>query len=667
MMKNRWLILILPFLWTGVYAQTPLFDPPLSPRIANYTIRAELLIKEKAVKAEYRLEWKNLSGDTIRDLQFHLYLNAFMNEKSTFMRGSGGSHRGSTRATFEQAWGYVDILSMKTASGSDLASRIEFIQPDDGNPDDRTVIRIVLPEPVMPGKSIVIDCRFYSKLPKVFARSGFTDSDFYMVAQWYPKIGVWENGKWNCHQYHPNSEFYADFGVYDLIVTVPKDFVTGANGVLLEQTGNDSQSTYRFYQEDVTDVVWTASPQFVKHTQNVSFPNRTTPIEITYLIPKDKQDVIAQYEEIVPKMFQYAQEWVGEYPYHNLTIVDPPGDEAMTAGGMEYPTLFTTGSLGSFWFDPWVKINFLEIVTFHEFMHNYFQGMIASNEFEEPWLDEGFTSYLEYRMLKRYFREKGIKGDYGNILGIPVKSLDYHRVVYLSLARYGSVNQTSWEMDGSYYGAGSYSKPTLIFITLEHYLGESLMDSILQTYYKRWRFRHPKTQDVIDIFNEFSGKNWDWFFDQYIRTSKTMDYEIVRIKNRKQTAEAGWHESGTGKVFVKKPVEMFSSDTNALYRSSFSVCNNGDAYFPVTIFVRFENGDTLYIPWDGRESMKTFTFERSARLHTVIVDPQRHNLLDLNMTNNSRTIEPSSAGFWRYTARTWFWAENIFLFILSLI
>ncbi len=664
----KWSLIMIAILCAEVlYAQAPLFDSPLSSRIANYAIRAELLPREKAVKAEYRLEWKNLSADTVHDLQFHLYLNAFKNEKSTFMRESGGSHRAGTRGTFEQAWGRIDILSMKTAEGTDLKPLMEYIQPDDQNPDDQTVMRIRLPKPVLPGKSIVLNCAFYSKLPKVFARSGYAEPDFYMVAQWYPKIGVRENGKWNCHQYHSNSEFFADFGMYDLTVTVPKNYVTGANGILLEHSEKDSAATYRFYQEDVTDVVWTASPHFVRTLRSVNVPGRKGTIEVTYLLPKEKQDFIAEYEKIVPAMFRYAHEWVGEYPYSNLTIVDPPGDEAMTAGGMEYPTLFTTGSFGPFWFDRWIKIHFREIVTMHEFMHNYFQGMLASNEFEEPWLDEGFTSYLEYRMLKRYFGESGQKGDYAELFGVPVRSLDYHRLYFMTRARQGTVSQTAWEMDDSYYPLGAYSKPVLLLSTLENLLGDSVMVLTLQTYYKRWRFRHPKTQDVFDVFNEVSGRDLSWFFDQFVKSTKTVDYEITKIVNKKSEIDAGWYDADTGRVFVKKPFEMFSSDTGSLYRSSFTVRNNGDGYVPVRIFVRFENGDTASLNWDGKEFLKKFSFDGPSKIHTVILDPGRHNRLDLNWTNNSRTTEPSTAGIWRYTARFWFWTESAFQFLATLI
>jgi hypothetical protein len=159
----------------------------------------------------------------------------------------------------------------------------------------------------------------------------------------------------------------------------------------------------------------------------------------------------------------------------------------------------------------------------------------------------------------------------------------------------------------------------------------------------------------------------NWFFDQFVKSPMTVDYEVSRITNRKRSAESGWYDSDTGRVFVKKPFDVFSPDSNTKYISSFTVLNNGDAYFPVQIFVRFENGDTTTIHWDGKDNIKKFTFERPSKLHTVIIDPNQHNRLDLEWTNNSRTIEPSSAGFNRYTVRFWFWIESVFQFFATLI
>ena len=240
-MKYSLLFLLLGFTLTGsAQSAKTIFAEPLSPRLANYQIDVTLDPATKKLNGRETLTWKNASGDVIRELRFHLYLNAFRNDKSTFMRESGGQLRGTTidRNEKENAYGSIDILSMKRRGSGNTASETlvyQYIQPDDRatdrhNSSDHTVIRVPLSKAVGPGETIVLDIAFKAKLPKIFARTGFS-RDFFLVGQWFPKIGVYEPagtryatvGQWNCHQFHANSEFYADYGVYDVNITTPKD------------------------------------------------------------------------------------------------------------------------------------------------------------------------------------------------------------------------------------------------------------------------------------------------------------------------------------------------------------------------------------------------------------------------------------------------------------
>ena len=220
--------------WLFCFAATA--HAALSEHIVAYRIRAELDAARKTVTGHQTLTWRNNSPDTVRELRFHLYLNAFQNEKSSFMRESGGELRGDQAS--KDDWGYIEVQHMQIAGGADLTHSIRFIHPDDDNADDQTVAAVALPQPVDPGQSITLDIDFLSKLPKVFARTGYRN-DFFMVGQWFPKIGVYEkagdryatSGAWNCHQFHADTEFYADYGVYDVTLTVPSNYIVGATGV----------------------------------------------------------------------------------------------------------------------------------------------------------------------------------------------------------------------------------------------------------------------------------------------------------------------------------------------------------------------------------------------------------------------------------------------------
>jgi hypothetical protein len=207
-----------------------MFQKPYSPRIANYKIDVRLDPETRKLHGSQILTWRNDSNDELSELQFHMYLNAFKNELSTFMKESSGRHRGM-RSQKEEGWGWIEIESM-VLKDKELNEKFEFIQPDDGNPEDQTVLRVLIDEPVKPQEVIQIHIDFVARLPQVFARTGYK-GDFYMVGQWFPKIAVYEEageryateGQWNCHQFHANSEFYADYGVYEVTITVPEDYM----------------------------------------------------------------------------------------------------------------------------------------------------------------------------------------------------------------------------------------------------------------------------------------------------------------------------------------------------------------------------------------------------------------------------------------------------------
>ncbi len=660
----RKIILVILFLSNSLaFTQVRLFDKPLSPRIANYAMKAKLLPEAKAVEGSYELNWWNASKDTIRELQFHLYLNGFKNEKSTFVRESGGQSRGSRLDLNQDSWGYVDIRSLRTADGEDYTNRMEFIQPDDGNKDDQTVMRIFLSKPILPNQSIQLHCEFYSKLPRVVARTGFVkddENDFYLVGQWFPKIGVRRDHQWNCHQFHADTEFFADFGVYDLEITVPNNYIVGANAVLIKKQGSDSVNVYTFHQEDVIDAVWTASPNFKEVKQKIKIDATGKEIEVTYLLSPGRESMVDRYFECATAMFNYFHEWYGEYPYSNLTIVDPPLGEEFTAGGMEYPTLITTGSYA--WFKADIGLRWLEIVTFHEFAHNYFQSMVATNEFEETWLDEGFTSFSEHRALERYFKEKGLAGSFTNFFGLPFNSTDYHRASYFSHPRDGSLNEITWKSSESSFQMVNYSKPTLVLATLQNYLGDSLFSSVMRTYFERWKFRHPQAKDLLALVNEISGKDLGWFFDQFINSSKTVDYQVVSISNSQIHDSQGWFGNGDQKQYAEE-----SDSLSKRYRSTVRVRNNGDAFFPTPILVRFADGDSVIEYWSGKQTLKEFYYDRTSKVVSASVDPNRVNLLDLKLANNVRTADTENSGIARYTLRVLFWMQtllqNITMFI----
>lgn len=348
-------------------AQPVLFSQPLSPRIANYNIDVKLEPATRKLYGKEQLLWHNKSSDTITELQFHLYLNAFRNSRSTFMKESGGTSRGNQ--IDKDGWGYIDVNRFALASGEDLTHAMRFIQPDDDNSEDKTVFSVPLSSPLAPNDSIVVEIDFTAQLPQPpFARTGAKD-EYFFVAQWFPKIGVYIDGKWNCHQFHATSEFFADYGVYNVRMTVPKENVLGATGVEVEVKDNgDGTATHFYHAEDVHDFAWTTSPEFRVHTDF----NKTKDIAIRVLMQPDHDYQAARHMEAAKTAVDYFQDWYGDYPFPNLTVVDPRRG-ASGSGGMEYPTLITAGT--NYGLPEGVRA--VEMVIIHEFGHNFWYHLLA--------------------------------------------------------------------------------------------------------------------------------------------------------------------------------------------------------------------------------------------------------------------------------------------------
>ncbi len=624
--------------------------PALSPRNASYEIDVSLDPATKRLMGRQTLRWRNTSSDLITELQFHLYLNAFKNDKSTFMRESGGQLRGEYIDKNDKlAWGSIDLLSTRLThdngygSAENLSGRATFFQPDDSNLDDRTVIRIPLTTPVKPGETVVIDMAFRAKLPKIFARTGFS-RDYFLVGQWFPKIGVYESpgtryqkgqqGSWNCHQFHAHSEFYADYGVYDVRITTPSEYVIGATGKLQTETTNTKANTktLRYRAEDVVDFAWTASPHFEVVNDVWKRPSGGE-VAIRLLMQPEHRSKADRHLFSVKTALTYFDRVLGRYPFATLTIVDPPVHGAGSAG-MEYPTFITAGTS---WGMP-AGVRAPEMVTVHEFGHQYFMQQLASNEFEEAWLDEGFNQYFEGRIMDETYGPKSSQVDF---FGFRMGDMESSRDSYVRLddpavgPSFGNV----WQLPDQYYGQLTYSKTATWLRTLEGLVGRKTMDDIMRTYYQRWQFRHPNADNFIAIVNEIApartgfryGSDMNWFFDQVLYGDNVCDYELDKIRNAKQGNST---------------------------RSTIQVTRRGDAQMPVDVLVHFDDGKELMLFWDGKARAHTFTINQKAEVVWATVDPKQKLYIDTNFNNNSLTLRPSSAPAAKFATKMLFWVQN---------
>jgi hypothetical protein len=600
--------------------------PALSKHIVDYRIKVQLVPAEKAVIGEQVLTWLNDSAVPVSELQFHLYLNAFKNNRSTFMKESGGLSRGYKLESGE--WGYIDVKGIKVNDGIDLTMMMEFIQPDDNNSDDQTVMRVKLPEPVQPQGTITLEIEFYSKLPRAFARAGFYD-DFFMVSQWFPKIGVLQDEEWNCHQYHSNSEFFANFGVYEVEMTVPSEYIVGATGVRTGETENaDGTRTYTHYQEDVHDFAWTACPDFVEFREQYTLSDPPVETEMILLVHRTHLNLKDRYYQSLKYGIEFYSQNYGAYPYETITLVDVP-IKALGAGGMEYPTLFTT--LGISFLPDGFRLP--ELVTIHEFGHGYWYGIVANNEFEEAWLDEGINSYSEIKAMNKYYGQNQSLID---LACLKISDTLMCRSQVIASGRIDPIVTKSWEFfSGLNYGVNVYQKAALTLLTLENYLGEDVMERVMKSFYERWKFGHPKTDDFIAVAEEVSGQDLGWFFDQFLRSPDKLDYAIESLRSREINEPEGIFQGQ-----LKSPSEDKDEEREKVYKNDVVVLRKGELIFPQEILIVFDNGEEIREEWDGKDRWTRFTYYKPVELKSAQLDPENKLLLDVNHLNNSLTRKP---------------------------
>ncbi|UTA67220.1 M1 family metallopeptidase [Emticicia sp. 21SJ11W-3] len=609
-------------------------NKPLSNRIANYNIDVTLFAEKKILLGKETLVWKNTSTDNITELQFHLYLNAFRDKNSTFMKESGGQLRGDKLdATDKANLGYIDVVSMQVRNGETLTQKLKFIQPDDLNDKDRTVISVPLSKPLKPNETITLDIDFRAKLPKIFARTGFADN-YFLVGQWFPKIGVYEpagmryatKGQWNCHQFHAHTEFYADFGSYLVNMTIPKDYKLAATGIFQKETLNKNNTkTISYKADDVHDFAWTASPRFEISERQWKH------VKIKAVMQPEHSGSTERYFQSAITALNYFEKHVGRYPHTVLSLIDPPAN-ASGSGGMEYPTFITCGTL---WGLP-KGLKFPELVTIHEFGHQYFQGMLASNEFEESFLDEGFNQYFEGRIMDENYSP----GSQVNLFGFTINDMETSRRSYVKMKnpKITEVFRKAWEYPQGTYTIMTYTKTAVWMKTLENLIGRKVMDEVMQTYFARWRFRHPCVRDFISIVNEIVhkrlgnifGPDMNWYFEQVLYKAPVLDYAISSLNNTTN----GQTTEGT-----------------------FTAERLGDMILPTEILVKFMDGSQQLLSWSGKEKTKVFKFKKPVA--SAKVDPLNKLLLDLNFNNNSKATEPSTLALKKYSIKIMFWVQNL--------
>jgi hypothetical protein len=560
---------------------------PAHTDVASYDIEARLDPDTHQIAGTAAIVYRNPSSDTLEELWFRLYLNAFRSPETLWMREAGAGRRQGFSAE-DAGWVRLDRLVLAD-TGEDLLPA--------GAAGAETVLRVALPRPLGPGETLRLAASWTSQLPRIVARTGYVD-DFVMAGQWYPKLAVYDRGAWDSEPWHANAEFFADFGTYNLALTVPRAYVTAAGGVREETTENaDGTTTTRYRAERVSDIAWTAWPGYRTATRSVEAAGQR--VELELLTPTELADADERYFRAAQVALDRFGRWFGPYPWPRLTLIVPPA-WAPEAGGMEYPTLVTLGEPIGLPFGLGEAVYLPEIVTVHEIAHQWAPLQVATDEGREAWLDEGLADYAATRVLDEMFGEDSSLIDLGPL------EVGYAKLSRLQLGTAARLPLAlaSWEYGSmAEYVATVYGKGALTFESLEHTLGEERFLTALRLYIDRWRWRHPTTADLQAALEEGAGEELDWLFEPVVYGRGVVEYRVIELDDARAIVE-----------------------------------RRGEVRFPVDVRMTYEDGRVDLTRWDG-QSDRLELLAWDGRFRRVEVDPDRHAALELNALDNGVTDE----------------------------
>ncbi len=627
-----------------------------SARNANYSIDAVLAPATRTITGRAVITWRNIARRETSVLRMHLYWNAWRSSETTWMKERAlAAPLGAILDRPERDWASTDITAIRVlgigaAPPVDLHAAMRFVRPDDGNASDYSLVEVPLPVPVHPNDTINLEVEWTARVPRTFARTGVV-GDAYFIAQWFPKVAVLEGTEWRGHQFHSGTEFFADYGVYDVRLRVPTGWVVGATGEERSRTDNgDGTTTHRYYQDDVHDFAWTTSPDYIE--RRAKFEEAGLPAaEMRLLLQPEHASQAERHFAATRATLRSYGRWFGPYPYGHITIVDPAWQSA--AGGMEYPTLFTAGTR---WLAP-ATVAQPEGVTIHEAGHQFWYGLVGNNEFEHAWMDEGLNTFSTARALDvEWGRGRYAERYFGGFVPWVFSDIVLRRQTdgnglhgYRSVATSDRQDAPSWRYFPATGGGITYSKTALWLQTLENYLGWDVLQRAMATYFDRFKFRHPSPDDFFATVNRVSGRDLTWFFDQVYRSSVAFDYGVDSVVSE-QPSTTGFVDREGKRAFVTDPPE-------GVYETRAIIRRHGEGVFPVNVRITFDDGSQVTRAWDGKERWTAIRVAHARRAVSVVVDPDEVLALDVNRTNNSRSLHPQA----RAAAAAWSWRWAIWL------
>ena len=528
----------------------------------NYTIDVSLDDEAHTLKGNEYIEYTNNSTNDLDFLWFHIWPNAYKDNSTALFKQALADGSRKEFYSNEAERGFINGLDFKVNG-----ERVRW----DYHPEHIDICKLILNKPLKAGGSIQISTPFFVKIPDAkFSRLGHVDQS-YMITQWYPKPAVYDIDGWHPMPYLNQGEFYSEFGSFDVSITLPSNYTVGATGDLqnseeiarlnklaaitdtLTNFSDDmsfplsdlSTKTLRYIQSNVHDFGWFADKRFHVLKGEVELPHSKENVTLWTMFTNNEADLWKNSIEYMHDAVYYYSLWNGDYPYKQCSAVD---GTISAGGGMEYPNVTVIGEMGN-------AISLDEVIT-HEVGHNWFYGMLGSNERDHPWMDEGLNSHNEMRYMRiKYPDYNMVTGSLPKFIKKTLDLEDYtNKHIYGEMTYFMNVwtgkdqpiELHSAEYTEMNYGGIVYSKTAIVFDYLMAYLGEDVYDECMRTYFKKWQYKHPQPKDLRVVFEQVTEKDLSWFFEDIINTTKQLDYSIVDIK--KETKDLLITLKNTGEI-----------------------------------------------------------------------------------------------------------------------
>ncbi len=489
----------------------------------QYRIDVSLDDKEHSVDGFLRLQYKNQSPDTLRFIWFHLWPNAYKTDRTAFSEQLLQNGRTDFYFSSKDKKGYINRL--------DFRANNVLLKTED-HPLYIDLVKVILNEPLPPGSKTEITTPFHVKLPYSFSRSGHVDQS-YQLTQWYPKPAVYDKNGWHPMPYLELGEYYGEFANYDVRITVPENYVVAATGNLqnesekkwLLQRNNDYKKptpaksngflqpkpsasakaavastaiessiqtkTLIYLQDNVHDFAWFADKYFTVLHDSVRLASGKI-VDAYSFFTADASSSWKKSLSLIKDAIHFRSASIGDYPFNTVSVVRTP---VGVEGGMEYPTITNVSDF------PDEKT--LDLVIQHEIGHNWFYAALGNNERDFPWMDEGLNTFYDERYEKlKYGQQRSLKNASGKmpentsvflINGLARQKLDQ------------PISTPSAEFTETNYGLVAYYKTAWWLSQVEKSVGSEKLNDALQTYYDRWKFKHPQPSDLLEIISEKTG------------------------------------------------------------------------------------------------------------------------------------------------------------------